>query len=192
VTARGNGGRIVGVFDASTLHQGVTSAAVPCAGGSGTTSISPWELTPNLAAIGSCSGMDSIDGGSDQPFGGCLPLMSESDSKPPRGGLVPASRREDSRRFDNDFRDNLAPRAQTSVSRSRGAEIRIRESPSSNREALGRVASCSEVSIADGLERGFAVLRAPSSATHVIVVPTTPISGIESGARRVTKGAPLA
>jgi hypothetical protein len=84
VTARGNGGRIVGVFDASTLHQGVASAAVPCAGGSGTTSISPWELTPNLAAIGSCSGMDSIDGGSDQPFGGCLPLMSESDSKPPR------------------------------------------------------------------------------------------------------------
>jgi CDP-diacylglycerol pyrophosphatase len=30
---------------------------------------------------------------------------------------------------------------------------------------------CAEVSIADGLERGFAVLRAPSSATHVIVVP---------------------
>jgi hypothetical protein len=32
------------------------------------------------------------------------------------------------------------------------------------------------------LKRGFAVLRAPSSATHVIVVPTTPISGIESSA----------
>src|SRR6202023_2626199 len=31
----------------------------------------------------------------------------------------------------------------------------------------------SEVSIADGLERGVAVLRAPSSATHVIVVPCT-------------------
>ena len=49
-------------------------------------------------------------------------------------------RRGDSRRFDNDFRDNLAPRAQTSVSRSRGAEICIREPTSSHREALGRVA----------------------------------------------------
>jgi CDP-diacylglycerol pyrophosphatase len=41
---------------------------------------------------------------------------------------------------------------------------------------------CAEVNIADGLERGFAVLRAPSSATHVIVVPTALISGIESPA----------
>ena len=39
---------------------------------------------------------------------------------------------------------------------------------------------CVEVDIADGPDRGFAVLRAPSSATRVVVVPTTPISGIES------------
>jgi CDP-diacylglycerol pyrophosphatase len=41
---------------------------------------------------------------------------------------------------------------------------------------------CAEVNIANGLDRGFAVLQAPSSATHVIVVPTTHISGIESPA----------
>lgn len=82
--SRGNGGVSWGCSTLPPLYQGVASAAVPCAGGSGTTSISPWELTPNLVAIGSCSGMDSIDGGSDQPLGGCLPLMSESDSKPPR------------------------------------------------------------------------------------------------------------
>jgi CDP-diacylglycerol pyrophosphatase len=47
-------------------------------------------------------------------------------------------------------------------------------------QSIGVGFPCAEVSIADGLERGFAVLRAPSSATHVIVVPTTLISGIES------------
>jgi CDP-diacylglycerol pyrophosphatase len=40
-------------------------------------------------------------------------------------------------------------------------------------QSIGVGFPCSEVSIADGLERGFAVLRAPSSATHVIVVPCT-------------------
>jgi CDP-diacylglycerol pyrophosphatase len=49
-------------------------------------------------------------------------------------------------------------------------------------QSIGVGFPCSEVSIADGLERGFAVLRAPSSATHVIVVPTALISGIESPA----------
>jgi CDP-diacylglycerol pyrophosphatase len=49
-------------------------------------------------------------------------------------------------------------------------------------QSIGVGFPCAEVSIADGLERGFAVLRAPSSATHVIVVPTTLISGIESPA----------
>ena len=39
---------------------------------------------------------------------------------------------------------------------------------------------CVEVNIADGPDRGFARLRAPSSATRVVVVPTTPIPGIES------------
>src|ERR1700719_901880 len=56
-------------------------------------------------------------------------------------------------------------------------------------QSLGVGFPCSEVSIADGLERGFAVLRAPSSATHVIVVPTARISGIESPAL-LTENAP--
>jgi CDP-diacylglycerol pyrophosphatase len=50
-------------------------------------------------------------------------------------------------------------------------------------QSIGVGFPCAEVSIADGLERGFAVLRAPSSATHVIVVPTALISGIESPRR---------
>src|SRR3984893_5518695 len=41
---------------------------------------------------------------------------------------------------------------------------------------------CAEVNIANGLEQGFVVLETPSSATHVLVVPTTRISGIESPA----------
>jgi len=49
-------------------------------------------------------------------------------------------------------------------------------------QSIGVGFPCSEVSIADGLERGFAVLRVPSSMTHIIVVPTTRISGIESPA----------
>jgi CDP-diacylglycerol pyrophosphatase len=49
-------------------------------------------------------------------------------------------------------------------------------------QSIGVGFPCSEVSIGDGLERGFAVLQAPSSATHVIVVPTALISGIESPA----------
>jgi CDP-diacylglycerol pyrophosphatase len=49
-------------------------------------------------------------------------------------------------------------------------------------QSIGVGFPCAEVNIADGLERGFAVLRAPSSATHVIVVPTALISGIESPA----------
>jgi CDP-diacylglycerol pyrophosphatase len=49
-------------------------------------------------------------------------------------------------------------------------------------QSIGVGFPCSEVSIADSLERGFAVLRAPSSATHVIVVPTVLISGIKSPA----------
>ena len=48
--------------------------------------------------------------------------------------------------------------------------------------SIGVPFPCLEVNIADGLDRGFAVLQAPSSAAHVIVVPTTRISGIESPA----------
>jgi CDP-diacylglycerol pyrophosphatase len=45
---------------------------------------------------------------------------------------------------------------------------------------IGVAFPCAEVNIANGLDRGFAVLQTPSSATHVIVVPTTRISGIEN------------
>jgi CDP-diacylglycerol pyrophosphatase len=46
--------------------------------------------------------------------------------------------------------------------------------------AIGLAFPCTEVNIANGVERGFAVLRLPSSATHLLVVPTARISGIES------------
>jgi CDP-diacylglycerol pyrophosphatase len=48
--------------------------------------------------------------------------------------------------------------------------------------SLGVAFPCVEVNITQGLERGFAVLQTPSSATHIIVVPTARISGIESPA----------
>jgi CDP-diacylglycerol pyrophosphatase len=48
--------------------------------------------------------------------------------------------------------------------------------------SLGIAFPCAEVNITQGLERGFAVLQTPSSATHIIVVPTARISGIESPA----------
>jgi CDP-diacylglycerol pyrophosphatase len=46
--------------------------------------------------------------------------------------------------------------------------------------SIGVAFPCLEVNITNGLDRGFAVLQTPLSATHVIVVPTTRISGIES------------
>ena len=49
-------------------------------------------------------------------------------------------------------------------------------------QGIGVSFPCVEVNIAKGLDRGFVVLQKPSSATHVIVVPTIPISGIESPA----------
>jgi CDP-diacylglycerol pyrophosphatase len=49
-------------------------------------------------------------------------------------------------------------------------------------QGIGVAFPCVEVNIANGLDRGYAVLQTPSSATHVIVVPTTRISGIESPA----------
>ena len=49
-------------------------------------------------------------------------------------------------------------------------------------QGFGTAFPCAEVNIANGLDHGFAVLQKPSSATHVIVVPTTRISGIESPA----------
>jgi CDP-diacylglycerol pyrophosphatase len=45
--------------------------------------------------------------------------------------------------------------------------------------SIGVAFPCAAINIANGLDRGFAVLQAPSSAAHVIVVPTTRISGIE-------------
>jgi CDP-diacylglycerol pyrophosphatase len=49
-------------------------------------------------------------------------------------------------------------------------------------QSIGVAFPCLEVNIGDGVDRGFAVLQAPSSAAHIIVVPTTRISGIESPA----------
>jgi CDP-diacylglycerol pyrophosphatase len=54
---------------------------------------------------------------------------------------------------------------------------------------IGVAFPCAEVNIANGLGRGFAVLQTPSSAMHLIVVPTKRISGIESPAL-LKKGAP--
>ena len=51
-------------------------------------------------------------------------------------------------------------------------------------QGIGVAFPCIEVNIANGLDRGFAVLQKPSRATHVIVVPTIPVSGIESPALR--------
>ena len=48
--------------------------------------------------------------------------------------------------------------------------------------SVGMPFPCAEIDIANGLDRGHAVLKAPLSATHFIVVPTTRISGIESPA----------
>lgn len=49
-------------------------------------------------------------------------------------------------------------------------------------QSIGVAFPCLEVNIANGLDRGFVVLPAPSSAAHVLVVPTNRISGIESPA----------
>src|SRR5262245_20285284 len=49
-------------------------------------------------------------------------------------------------------------------------------------QSIGVAFPCLEVNIANGLDRGFAVLQAPSSPAHIIVVPTARISGIESPA----------
>src|SRR5262245_8830503 len=46
--------------------------------------------------------------------------------------------------------------------------------------SVGVAFPCLEINIDNGPDRGFAVLQAPLSATHVIVVPTARISGIES------------
>ena len=46
--------------------------------------------------------------------------------------------------------------------------------------SVGAAFPCLEINVDNGLDRGFAVLQAPLSATHVIVVPTARISGIES------------
>jgi CDP-diacylglycerol pyrophosphatase len=49
-------------------------------------------------------------------------------------------------------------------------------------QSIGVAFPCLEVNIANGLDRGFVVLQTPSSAAHVLVVPTIRISGIESPA----------
>ncbi|MCI0736078.1 MAG: CDP-diacylglycerol diphosphatase [Beijerinckiaceae bacterium] len=47
-------------------------------------------------------------------------------------------------------------------------------------QGIGVAFPCSGINIAYGLDRGFAIIQTLSSATHVIVVPTTRLSGIES------------
>ena len=39
---------------------------------------------------------------------------------------------------------------------------------------------CLQVSVSEGIDRGFAVLRDPRGGTQFLLIPTTPISGIES------------
>lgn len=47
-------------------------------------------------------------------------------------------------------------------------------------EAIGRPFPCLEVELPRGTVPGYAVLRAPGSATHIIVTPTDHITGIEA------------
>lgn len=56
-------------------------------------------------------------------------------------------------------------------------------------QRFGVAFPCIEVNIADGLDRGFVLLQKPLSPAHIIVVPTVPISGIESPAL-LSEGAP--
>jgi len=51
-----------------------------------------------------------------------------------------------------------------------------------NRELTGGAFPCLEVDTAQGLARGFAVVRAPLKQTHVVVTPTARVSGIEDTA----------
>jgi CDP-diacylglycerol pyrophosphatase len=47
-------------------------------------------------------------------------------------------------------------------------------------QSIGVSFPCAEVNIPKGPEHGFAVVQIPSIATHIVVVPTARISGIES------------
>jgi CDP-diacylglycerol pyrophosphatase len=49
-----------------------------------------------------------------------------------------------------------------------------------NNRLLGAAFPCLEVNVARDSDAGFAVLRAPFEATHIVVTPTTRITGIES------------
>lgn len=48
------------------------------------------------------------------------------------------------------------------------------------KEAIGLSFPCLDVDLQQGRERGVAVLRAPLERSHIIVVPTTRIKGVES------------
>ena len=43
---------------------------------------------------------------------------------------------------------------------------------------------CLKVDLSEGVEKGFAVLRYPRGTVHFLLIPTTPITGIESSALR--------
>ena len=51
-----------------------------------------------------------------------------------------------------------------------------------NTRITGGAFPCLDVDIARGAESGFAVIRAPLEATHIIVTPTTRIAGVEEAA----------
>ena len=53
-----------------------------------------------------------------------------------------------------------------------------------NKRTTGAAFPCVEVDIAGGIERGFAVLRAPFRQTHLVAMPTARVSGIEVPALR--------
>ena len=57
-----------------------------------------------------------------------------------------------------------------------------------DRATTGSAFPCLEVDLAGGLERGFAILRAPFRQNHIVAMPTIRISGIEDVRLRAPDG----
>lgn len=64
----------------------------------------------------------------------------------------------------------------------RGLLWRVVQTCVVNARITGGSFPCLDVNIANGVESGFAVIRAPLEATHIVVTPTTRMEGIESPA----------
>ena len=58
-----------------------------------------------------------------------------------------------------------------------------------NQRALGDPSPCLQVNIANGEDRGFAVLKTPFVPSEILFVPTAPVTGIEDR-RLLDSGAP--